>query len=781
MIVKLILERFGKFRDKIFDFSPVTIFYGKNESGKTTIFDALFDALCKPIGSGTAGKELRKRYGDKDKRRSAIECEEDTIKCSDDEFLNLYAVKAGDFTTQLGSKSDWVGKIKTSLFTGGIDPVVLRDDLQKEGKEKKSLTHMRQFLRKQDEKTKKESELLEILDKRASILSSEKKLNKDKVDLVNLEKQIKNEEDEFRKYQVIVEHQEKIREKDKLYNVVKDIDVLTDKRDKLEKLKVYADDHSSEALDLQKKIRMTHDVYARQDATVDLLSKEISEIERDLSDRKVKAETAAVAINNLDDLYSRISRDMPQPVMLTKVHWNIWAVATGIFLILIGVAAGIVTGLSLFELILKGVGLARLAAPDALLPASQLGYMLMVVFLVIGVLILFLARKKYQIDDTTERDIFIETMLKRWREIVGDNNEDIASADSLRESVFKKKLDYEQLLNAYKQLEVKLREKKDGLSEAEEALKKAAGDHEHAEKNHADWFRNMKVENLQQYGERIAEYLGLQKETKDLEHVLQKSLADYQCDDLVALRSKARILVEGHEEKLRGIDKLPDTELAGFRRELAEISLAIEQFRQKAAELARSVNMEAGRISGSLGDLPEHIMNLKQEITELDKDIRTIDLDRRAAALAAEFFSEIAADSSFQFGQLSREIAEMFDGFLPGEESIKMNSLNEEGLLIKDGTGMYRSPDQLSSGTRDAFWLAARLVLARKARPEDHGIIVLDEPFHALDDDRMRRAVMLLKTFRDKTNWQLVFFTKDKPVVEAVKSAFSDEVMLHAL
>ena len=319
------------------------------------------------------------------------------------------------------------------------------------------------------------------------------------------------------------------------------------------------------------------------------------------------------------------------------------------------------------------------------------------------------------------------------------------------------------------------------MGKAEEALKKAAGEREQAEKNHADWFRNMKVENLQRYGERIAKYLVLQKEIKDLEHVLQKSLADYQCDDLVALRSKARILVEGHEEKLRGIDKVSDTELARFKRVLAERSQEIEQFRQDATKLARSVNVEAGRISGSLGDLPEHIMNLKQEIAELDKDIRTIDLDRRAAALAAEYFGEIAADSSFQFGQLSREIAEMFDEFLPGEESIKMKSLNKDGLLIKDGTGVYRSPDQLSSGTRDAFWLAARLVLARKARPEDHGIIVLDEPFHALDDDRMRRAVMLLKTFRDKTNWQLVFFTKDKPVVEAVKSAFSDEVMFHAL
>ncbi|MGB3975395.1 MAG: AAA family ATPase [bacterium] len=779
MIVKLILEQFGKFRDKTFDFSPVTIFYGKNESGKTTIFDALFDALCKPIGTGTAGKELRKRYGDKDKRRSIVEYEDDELICNDEEFLNLYAVKSGDFTTQIGSKSDWVDKVKTSLFTGGIDPIVLKDDLQKKGADKKTLTHMRQFLRKQDEKARKESELQEIQNRRASILSSERKLNEGKQHLADLEKRIKHEEAEFRKYQEIVEHQEKIREKDKLFKVVKDIDDLNDKQSKQEKLEVYAEDRSSEALAIQDKVRMTNDVYARQDTTVDLLSKAVSEIERDLNDLKVEADTATKAIDKLEDLRDRISRDMPQPVMLTKVRWSTWGVITGIVMILLGISAGIVTGLSLFEAILTNIGLVSLAAPDGPVSVSLLGYMLMGATLVIGVLILFLTRKKDLVEDTTDRDAFVETVLKRWREIFGD--EDVPSADSLRESVLKKKLGYEQLLGAFEDLQEKFSEKKDDLKKAEEVLNKAEGEREQAEKNHADWLKNMKVENLQQYGERIAEYQSLHKEIKGLEQVLQKSLADYQCDDLVALRSKAGILVEGLEERLSGIEKVSDSELARYKRELDERTQKIEQLRQKEKELALDINKEAGRISGSLGDLPEHIMNLKQDIVELAEDIRAIDQDRRAAAFAAEIFSAIADDSSFQFGQLSREIAAMFAQFLPGDEMIKITSLNEKDLRIKDGTGKYRSVDHLSSGTRDAFWLAARLVLARKARPEGPGIIVLDEPFHTLDDDRMQQAVKLLKAFRDKTNWQLVFFTKDKPVVEAVKSAFSSEVVFHAL
>ena len=64
MIKRLILETFGKFRDTDFDFSNATLFLGKNESGKTTIFDALFQETCHPRANRRYGKQLQERYGE---------------------------------------------------------------------------------------------------------------------------------------------------------------------------------------------------------------------------------------------------------------------------------------------------------------------------------------------------------------------------------------------------------------------------------------------------------------------------------------------------------------------------------------------------------------------------------------------------------------------------------------------------------------------------------------------------------------------------------------------
>ena len=91
MIKKLRLNSYGKFKMKDYTFSPVTAFIGDNESGKTTIFDALFNSLCSPSGSTTDGKRLKARYGDE--RSVSIEFEDDELSLDKSSpFLNHFSV-----------------------------------------------------------------------------------------------------------------------------------------------------------------------------------------------------------------------------------------------------------------------------------------------------------------------------------------------------------------------------------------------------------------------------------------------------------------------------------------------------------------------------------------------------------------------------------------------------------------------------------------------------------------------------------------------------------------
>jgi len=120
MILRLVIDNFGKFRGRSFDFGPVTLFSGRNEAGKTSLFDALFDALCSPRGNNDPARRLRARYGQDRKARLEFQGEEYAIPAPD--FLNLFAIRAGDLSLEIGSNSEWMNRVKANLFSGGIDP-----------------------------------------------------------------------------------------------------------------------------------------------------------------------------------------------------------------------------------------------------------------------------------------------------------------------------------------------------------------------------------------------------------------------------------------------------------------------------------------------------------------------------------------------------------------------------------------------------------------------------------------------------------------------------------
>ena len=49
-------------------------------------------------------------------------------------------------------------------------------------------------------------------------------------------------------------------------------------------------------------------------------------------------------------------------------------------------------------------------------------------------------------------------------------------------------------------------------------------------------------------------------------------------------------------------------------------------------------------------------------------------------------------------------------------------------------------------------------------------ILVLDEPFSALDETREQKMVRLLNNFRKENDWQLILFTKEKRLAHSMKN-----------
>jgi hypothetical protein len=66
---------------------------------------------------------------------------------------------------------------------------------------------------------------------------------------------------------------------------------------------------------------------------------------------------------------------------------------------------------------------------------------------------------------------------------------------------------------------------------------------------------------------------------------------------------------------------------------------------------------------------------------------------------------------------------------------------------------------QLSQGTSDQLFLAARLGLVRLVTMDRRPPIILDDPFVTFDDDRARRALELLKEFATEQGFQVLLLT----------------------
>ena len=131
MITTLHIDRFGTFVNRDLQFDTITLFVGPNESGKTTIVDALCDVLCKPKANRNAGKRLVRRYGTD--RDVSVDFDGEPLVIPEDAFYDLFAIRSGDLTLNVKPGSSWVETLKAELFTAGLDPKRLYAALARRG------------------------------------------------------------------------------------------------------------------------------------------------------------------------------------------------------------------------------------------------------------------------------------------------------------------------------------------------------------------------------------------------------------------------------------------------------------------------------------------------------------------------------------------------------------------------------------------------------------------------------------------------------------------------
>lgn len=183
---------------------------------------------------------------------------------------------------------------------------------------------------------------------------------------------------------------------------------------------------------------------------------------------------------------------------------------------------------------------------------------------------------------------------------------------------------------------------------------------------------------------------------------------------------------------------------------MREISEKIEAISREYAVVEREIALAQAEI-----DKADEIQSSLIELEELlAKHSESLDIIRKTSLYLKEACDNITSlylgKTKANFEKYSHEISG-----IEGEYS-----LSTDFELSKTERGASHSIESYSRGTRDLYALAMRFALIDALYEKEAPFVILDDPFIALDDTRLERAKLLLKSI--SKNRQIIYFTCSK-------------------
>jgi DNA repair exonuclease SbcCD ATPase subunit len=744
VITKLKLLHFGRFENRTFPFKAFTFFHGDNEAGKTTVFDALFQELCSPRAGRVPGRLLKERYGEARKARLIFDGA--PLSLDEDEFLNLCAVRSGEISLELDSPAAALDRLRAELYSGGLDPGLLARRFTGLASRKKTFRHNQELAALEKRRKELENRWKTLNEKRRAVLEQEAAAGEAGSRLDSLAAKTAAVEKRCRRLETELDRERKIAER-------RALDDLLDLLDRAQHLQEELAAAPAEGRD--------------ETAALDRLIEEQGKQKQRLRESRSRAEQLRRSLNSSRDELARLSASQPESAGLAaragellaliearssagsagaglRSSWNRGLLLAALLVFLAGLAVGFAVSSRIYQLIVSLSGFFG------------------------ALIVLFSARRRTA--PAPEKEL-IPLLKDEFRNLSGGRTLASSTLTGISQELMELRLEADWLTRelagrteAHGQLASSLA--------AEEAEIRAAA--EAAEKSRiavTDWLASRSVADRDAYLALRHRQNSAAAELLACERRLEQEMAARQADSTNQLRRDcARRLSELDQEGVPGKGKT--------KQEVRRLETALQEEERRLAELRNRQNdlrtRQAGvqgRISGSLGDLPEQMVRCEKELQQVEAEIETREEEREAAALLATLFGDLAGAAEANFAGLEEELSSWFSELAPESRKVALTHLDTRSLRAGDAGGAGRLLTHLSRGTRDAFLLASRLALARKAAT---GILVLDEPFLALDLRRSERALRLLGRFQVEQGWQIVLFSKDKRLFTLAKTLFPD-------
>lgn len=743
MINKLTLTGFGKFRQAVFDLSGVTLVYGPNEAGKTTFFDGLFQALCRPSETKKSGKVLKARYG---AGRAAQAVITNDVPITDEEFMNLYAIREGDLRLELDKGTEWLDKLKSRLFHGGLDPSVLAAEFEKRSSDSRTHTHNKEMEKAREAAAKARQELDGKKRERDSLLAREKSLADTEAELEETRRLLRDAAAEAADLEKHASGEDKIAMRQKWSAMLARLEDWEALETEAKVFAPYREDRRPELNGLMDASRQAaaaiHSEKGKRDQQANLVSQAKAE-GRSLREARDAATPRSAAAKRLADearavLAGKTSAGRPP----------LWSSVLAVSLMVSGAVGGFfATGVAAFASLILGLALAGLSFFSGL-----------------------------RARDTVARNVGAKN-LSRWKDEwnlsavpgAGTGAGDMSTVEGFlqameacareRETLEAREAEAARRLETLMETLEKLDASLAGLKEAEEA----------ARRSEREWLARHGVDGAEEYALKVSRSLQIQADLPrrrgELETLAQGS-------DLESFRREARRKLQGLDEEGIPEKGLDDAALQRMRKRRQEIQDRREVAGRRERELIAKREGLAGEIRGAFGKLAGEIVACEDRLAAAEADIHAKELDKQAAALALEIFRDIGDGADLLLAGLSREMEAMLGNILPAGRAVSLLGLEDRLIQVKDAGGGTRSLDNLSTGTKHAMVLAAKLAMALKHR-QGPGILVLDEPFLAMDDERETRALELLRDFHTRHGWQIILMTKETGLKDKVLKLFA--------
>ena len=204
--------------------------------------------------------------------------------------------------------------------------------------------------------------------------------------------------------------------------------------------------------------------------------------------------------------------------------------------------------------------------------------------------------------------------------------------------------------------------------------------------------------------------------------------------------------------------------LEGEQRDLGEQLRRQEQLKREADEAVGAARKELAQLDGSGA-----VAILTEELSH-KRSLLAAEVDRYMPLVYARHLLN-AAVSRFEKDNQPEMIATVSRllGQMTGGKYIEFDRSGKQSVLIRRADGVERTPDQLSTGTREQLYLAIRLAYVLHYCDKNQPLpIVIDDVLVNFDEARTRQTLTVLADISRSA--QVLFFTCHRHMVDLARS-----------